>query len=302
MRRRLLGVAAGLVLDRWLPEPPTPAHPVAWFGTVMTRLEHRVWADDRARGVGYTAVGVALALAASRVAPWTSAALALATAGRSLREAGASVEDRLLADDLAGARALLPVLVGRDPSELDAAGVSAAVVESLAENTVDAVVAPVVWAVVAGAPGALVFRAVNTMDAMVGHRSERHHRFGWASARLDDLACWLPARLTAGLVALVRPSRAALVARVVRRDAGAHPSPNAGVAEAAVAAALGRQLGGPLRYGPRHEDRPRLGDGPRPGPGDIARARALVDQAELALLSLVVLGLVVGAACGSGRR
>src|SRR5204863_6463621 len=123
--------------------------------------------------------------------------------------------------------------VGRDPSELDESGVARAVVESVAENTVDAVVAPACWAAVFGAPGVLAHRAVNTLDAMVGHRSARYARFGWAAARLDDGAAWVPARLTAVLVALVRPRAARLVWQAVRRDAPAHPSPNAGVAEAA---------------------------------------------------------------------
>ena len=293
VRRRLGDVAAGLLVDRLLCEPPTALHPVAWFGTAMTRLERACWADDRARGAFYTAAGLVLGVSPVLLGVPTGPALALTAAGRSLRGTAREVEQRLLAGDLDGARALLPALVGRDPSTLDEAGVCAAVVESLAENTVDAVVAPALWALALGAPGTLALRASNTMDAMVGHRSVRHERFGWASARLDDVACWVPARATAALVALVRPRRAAVVLRVVRRDAGPHPSPNAGVAESAVAAALGVELGGPLRYGERREDRPRLGDGPRPGPADVARARALVDDAERALVALLLLGVAL---------
>src|SRR5205085_956363 len=129
--------------------------------------------------------------------------------------------------------------------------------------------------IAAGAPGALGYRAVNTMDAMVGHRSTRYARFGWASARLDDAANFVPARATAMLVVLVRPGAATAIRAAVRNDARAHPPPNAGVAEAAFAAALGVQLGGPLRYGTRTERRPLLGRGPRPEPADIERAIVL---------------------------
>src|SRR5918994_1614068 len=121
----------------------------------------------------------------------------------------------------------------------------------VAANTVDAVVAPALWTAVVGAPGAFAYRAVNTLDAMVGHRSLRYEHFGWASARLDDLAGLIPARVTAGLVAAVRPRSAARVARAVRDDAPAHPSPNAGIAEAAFPAPLGLRLGGTNRYGDR---------------------------------------------------
>lgn len=300
---RALGVAAGLLLDRALGEPPDHLHPVAWFGTAMTRVEQALHRDSRTAGVLHAAVGTGLGAAAGallpvvagpllRGAPPVAVAVGAASAGRMLRHTSRTVEDHLRADDLDAARAALPSLVGRDPSGLDASGVSAAVVESLAENTVDAVVAPAFWGLVAGAPGALAHRAVNTMDAMVGHRSARHARYGWAAARLDDGMAWLPARLFAALVAVVAPGGAGDVARLVRRDAPAHPSPNSGVAETAVAAALGVELGGPLRYGERLEDRPRLGDGPRPVPEDITRARRLVDRVELAVVALCLLAWV----------
>ena len=295
LRRRALGVAVGLLLDRALGEPPDAWHPVAWFGSVMGRVEQRGYADTHLAGTRYALVGAGLGAAAGMLlrplgVAGVATAVGVASAGRLLRGTSRDIEELLLADDLTGARERLPWLVGRDPSGLDASGISAAVVESLAENTVDAVVAPAFWGLVAGAPGVLVHRAANTMDAMVGHRSERYARFGTAAARLDDAMAWLPARLFAGLVALLStadPDQAGAraVLRTVRRDAPAHPSPNSGVAEAAVAGALGVELGGPLRYGERVEVRPRLGDGPRPQPADIARARQLVDRAELALVA-----------------
>lgn len=314
---RAVGVALGLLLDRVLGEPPDAWHPVAWFGTAMGRVERVLYADRRLPGVAYTLAGVGLGAGscllvrgATRAAGVSGGrradaavtlAVAVACAGRLLRHTSRDIEDLLLAGDLAGARERLPWLVGRDPSGLDGSGVAAAVVESLGENTVDAVVAPVFWALVAGAPGVLAHRAVNTMDAMVGHRSERYARFGWASARLDDVLAWIPARLFAMLVAAVQPDRAREVVSVVRRDAGAHPSPNAGVAESAVAGALGVELGGPLRYGDRVEGRPTLGDGPRPEPATITRARRLVDRVELAVVGGSLAAWVLGRSSGRSR-
>ncbi|MGN6695557.1 MAG: cobalamin biosynthesis protein [Aquihabitans sp.] len=289
---RVAAAGAGLLLDRLLGEPPR-FHPVAGFGTAMGAVERRTWRDDRGAGVAYTALGVALGAAAGIAVRSTAVAVAVSSAGRELRRVAAAIGDRCTADDLAGARAALPSLVGRDPSELDHAGIAAAVIESLAENAVDAVVAPALWGAALGAPGAAGYRAVNTMDAMVGHRSERYERFGWSAARLDDVANLVPARAFALLVTAVRPARAGAIAAAIRTQAGAHPSPNAGVAEAAVAAALGIELGGTLRYGDRVEDRPRLGSGPRPEPADIGRAIALVDQVELLLTALLLAPAVV---------
>ena len=217
----------------------------------------------------------------------------MAVAHNQLAAAAEDVAARLGADDLDGARARLPALVGRDPAGLDEKEISRAVVESVAENTVDAVVAPVLWALVGGAPGVLAYRAVNTMDAMVGHRSPRHLRYGWAAARLDDGANWLPARVTAALVGACRPRRAGDVWRAVRHDATAHPSPNAGVAEAAFAGALGVRLGGINRYGDRVEVRPSLGDGRAPDRSDIGPAVRLGRDVGRALAGAVVL---IGAA------
>ena len=294
--RRARLVALGLLLDRVFGEPPDHVHPVAAFGSLMQRVERAVYADDRGAGCAYTATGVAVGAAAGLLARTPTIAVATTTAGRELRLAATRVRDELRAGDLPRARALLPALVGRDPAALDPSGVAAAVVESLAENSVDAVVAPAFWGVAGGAPGTGAYRAVNTMDAMVGHRSPRYARFGWSAARLDDLANYIPARLTALLVALVRPRRARHVVRAVLTQAGAHPSPNAGVAEAAFAGALGVELGGTVHYYERVEDRPRLGAGPRPETGDIDRAIELTSHVELALVALL------GAWGVSGRR
>jgi adenosylcobinamide-phosphate synthase len=288
--KRAGAVAVGLVADRLAGEPPDRVHPVAAFGSLMGHVEER-WYDGTTRaGARYALTGVAVGAVAGLVTRSTAAAVELAVAGRELRRRALVVHGALVRDDLVEARALLPALVGRDPSALDHSGVAAAVVESLAENTVDATIAPACWALVGGAPGALAYRAVNTMDAMVGHRSERYAQFGTWSARADDVANYVPARATAALVAAVRPARAAHVWRAVRDGAAAHPSPNAGVAEAAFAGALGVELGGRLQYGERVEDRPLLGTGPRPGATDILRAVRLADDVEWLLVAL--LGLV----------
>lgn len=280
---RLLGAAGGLLIDRVAGEPPADLHPVAAFGRVMGTVERAVYADARPPGVGYAVTGIALGAGAGAAVGSTALAVGMSAAGRMLRAHADDVRHRLDAGDLDGARAALPALVGRDPTELDASGVSAAVVESVAENTVDAVVAPALWGAAGGAVGTGAYRAINTMDAMVGHRSERYRAFGWGSARLDDLAAYVPARLTALLVCAARPRRWRQVRRAVLADAPSHPSPNAGVAEAAFAGALGLELGGPLRYGARTEERPRLGAGPRPIPADIDRAVRLADHVELLL-------------------
>ncbi len=281
--------ALGLLLDRCFGEPPDAVHPVRAFGAVMAKVEGRLWRDTRAAGVAHAASGVALGAAAGLVVRSTAAATALAVGGRALWRAAGDVAAALDAHDLERARRLLPSLVGRDPAGLDEKEVARAVVESVAENTVDAIVAPALWGAAAGAPGALGYRAVNTLDAMVGHRTTRHERYGWASARLDDAANWLPARATAALVVGVRPRAAAAVWGAVRHQAPAHPSPNAGVAEAAFAAALGVRLGGTNAYASGLDERPPLGDGPPPSPVDIPRAIRLSSDVAWALTAALAL-------------
>jgi adenosylcobinamide-phosphate synthase len=285
--RRGASLAAAIAADLRLGDGWMEPHPVALFGGAMTSLEQRTWRDHRLAGARYALAGIAAAAGAgaalSRMPGGEAAAAYVALAPRGLWSAAKAVDDALAAGSLDSARALLPALAGRDPETLDEKEIVRAVVESVAENTVDAVVAPAFWALLAGAPGVLAHRGVNTMDSMVGHRDERHGRFGWASARLDDVAAFVPARLTAVLVALVRPARAAAVARVVRRDAGAHPSPNAGVAEAAFAAALDLRLGGTNSYSGSSEVRASLGDGRAPERADVRRAVRLSADVTLCL-------------------
>lgn len=303
-------VAAGMALDQLVGEPPDAVHPVVLFGSVMDRAEARWWADSRWAGMRHAGIGVAIGAAgglavgaATRRAGMPGVGVAVATAtcvaGRSLRSTALGVADALAQGDLELARARVRALVGRDVDQLDTVGVARAAIESVAENTVDAVVASALWGALGGGALVAAHRAVNTLDAMVGHRTARHGRFGWASARLDDAANWVPARLTALAVMVCRPSAASAVLRAVRDQAPAHPSPNAGVAEAAFAAALGVTLGGPTSYGGRQELRPVLGTGRSPDHRDIRAAVHLSGA-----VSVVVGGglAAADAACRVGRR
>ncbi|MFE4591354.1 cobalamin biosynthesis protein [Streptomyces laurentii] len=296
------GAALGLAADLLVGDPRR-GHPVAAFGRAAGAVERRLHRDHRGRGALYTALcagsAVALGAAATRAVRGSATASAALTAasvwavvggttlGREARAIGGALE----AGDLDVARERLPHLVGRDPQALDGPAMARAVVESVAENTSDAVVGALFWGAVAGVPGLLGFRAVNTLDAMVGHKSPRHRRFGWASARLDDVAGWPGARLTAVLAAVAGDDPRGAV-RAWRADAAKHPSPNAGPVEAAFAGALGVRLGGTLSYGGRIEHRPVLN----------ARGRAVevADIDRAVRLSRRVTWLTL-AGCAGGR-
>lgn len=293
-----LGTAADLLLG-----DPRRGHPVAGFGRAAAALETRAWRNSRAAGAGYTLALVAAAtgtgITLDRSTRRHPAARVLVTGavtwtvlgGTSLGRAADRMTAALRDDDLGAARAALPALAGRDPRELGEAELVRATVESVAENTSDAAVAPLFWGAVAGLPGLLGYRAVNTLDAMVGHRSDRYERFGWTAARLDDVANWLPARLTAALTVACAPvvgGSATGALRAWRRDGAAHPSPNSGRCEASMAGALGIRLGGRNVYGGRVEERPRLGDGPPPRTADIGRAVRLSRAVWLSAAALAV--------------
>lgn len=295
-RTRAAGLALGYALDTLLADPRR-YHPVAGFGTLAARLERVTYADRPAAGVLHLGVlaggAVSAGLVAERATRDRPVARTLVTAaatwavlgGTSLvREAGA-IEARLRADDLPGARTRITALVSRDPAGMDQAAVVRACVESVAENTSDAVTGPLLWGAVAGVPGLFAYRAVNTLDAMVGYRNERYARFGWAAARCDDLLNLAPARLTAALVIALSPRTGGSPARTwrtVRRDAPAHPSPNGGVVEAAFAGALRIRLGGVNVYDGTAQDRGTLGDGAPAEVDDVARAGRLSRATGLA--------------------
>ena len=311
------GLALGVLLDAVVPDPRR-AHPVAGFGRLATALEGRVYRPSRARGAGFAAMaaGVPLGLGlaaerATRSRPALRLFLTAATTwavlgGAGLAREGTAMAGSLEAGNLPAARARLRNLCGRDPAELDSEDLARATVESLAENASDAVVAPLLWGALAGMPGLLGYRAVNTLDAMVGYPSPRYHRFGWAAARLDDVVNLVPARITGMLVVLCAPVAGGSPVRawqVLRRDGGRHPSPNAGRCEAAVAGALRVTLGGTNTYAGHAEHRPRLGDGPGPAAPDVRRAvrlgRAVGAAATAAAVGLV---LATGGRRGAPKR
>ena len=214
---RAAGLLLGAALDAALADPRR-RHPVAAFGSLAGQAEARLWADSRGRGAAHLAVCLlpvtTAGLATGRLTRGHPVAAAAVTAlaswavlgGTSLRREALALGRALEAGDLPAARQVLPALCGRDPGSLDAAGLARAAVESVAENTSDAVVAPLLWGAAFGLPGLLGYRAVNTLDAMIGHRSPRYQRFGWAAARLDDAANLIPARVT-GLLAAAPGAR-----------------------------------------------------------------------------------------------
>ncbi|EHB53676.1 Cobalamin biosynthesis protein cbiB [Mycolicibacterium rhodesiae JS60] len=301
---RGVGILAGQLADVALGDP-VRGHPVAGFGWCAAALEKLTYRDSRAAGALHTAVllgGLAVSGALAergRGGPGLVLATASATwsalGGTTLGRTGERVADLLAAGDIDGARAVLPSLCGRDPSALDADGLVRAALESVAENTSDAHVAPLLWAAVGGVPGVMVYRGVNTLDAMIGHKSPRYTRFGWAAARLDDAANYVAARVGGVLVVVCAPLVGGSPVGALRawhRDAARHPSPNAGVVEATFAGALGVRLGGPTQYHHQLEIRPTLGDGHIPGIEDLRRAVRLSRAVQFAA-AVVAIGLTV---------
>ena len=284
------GIAAGILADRLIKDPQR-YHPVALFGQYALWWERRLYRDNKVAGAVFAAVCVLpptlVAAGVAKRAPRLATAVALwaALGGTSLERTGMRMAQALESGDEDAARCWVPWLCSRDPELLDAPGMARAAVESVAENTSDAAIAPLVWAAVAGAPGVVAHRCINTLDAMVGYRNERYRNFGWASAKLDDAIAWVPARLTAtvhtGFAALHGQGAAAL--RAWRDDAPSHPSPNAGPVEATAAAALGVRLGGPTAYAHGVEKRPYLGEGPAPTVQTVREAVRLSRWTQLAV-------------------
>jgi adenosylcobinamide-phosphate synthase len=289
-------------------------HPVAALGSLVSKAERRLNRPARGASVLFwrglmatlaittlaAAVGLAVALLL-RAAPlgWLLEALLASSliAYRGLSDHVGKVAEGLT-ERLAAGRVAVRHIVGRDPQCLDGPGVARAAVESLAENFSDGVVAPLFWFAALGLPGLCAYKAINTLDSMIGYRSSRYAAFGKAAARLDDAVNWLPARL-AGLLfvgaALLCPKASARRAwRIMIRDAAKHRSPNAGWQEAAVAGALGFALAGPRRYGDRVVDDPWVGDGRRKlGPADLRRALLLYHMAGVLLIALLATAWLV---------
>jgi adenosylcobinamide-phosphate synthase len=300
---------AALALDLLWGDPRWFPHPVRFIGRFALALEaplRRFAPTPRVAGisavvlvVGTTAaVTWSLLALAELIHPWLNDLLSVLLlwttfALRDLRRHSRAVWYALVNHDLPEARRRVSWLVGRDTAELDEPGVVRATVESVAENTVDGITAPLLFAALGGPVGAMVYKAINTLDSTFGYKNERYLEFGWASARLDDLANWLPARVTGPLMvvasALLRlnPWRAY---QVMVRDYRRHPSPNAGWTEAALAGALGVRLGGPSTYGGVTSQKPYLGDGTEP----LAAAHIVLANRLMVVTTASLTVLVVG--------
>jgi adenosylcobinamide-phosphate synthase len=316
----LFVVIAALAFDALIGDPDwlwrRLPHPVALIGALIGYLDRKLNREDRSQqqrksaGIAGTAITVAMAgllgfliqMTLQQI-PAGHIALALIAsvfiAQRSLYQHVARVRSAFAEGGLAAARDSVAMIVGRDPEQLDEAGVCRAAIESCAENFSDGVVAPVFWLALLGLPGLIAYKAINTADSMIGHRTERHESFGWAAARLDDLVNLVPARLSALLLAIAAPIASGSISaslKVIRRDASRHRSPNAGWPESAMAGALGLALAGPRRYAEHVVEDPFLNaEATRKAvPGDIGRALDLyagacvIEGAIYAALALVV--------------
>ena len=282
-------------------------HPVTWIGRLIGALDRKLNQGRARRLKGALAVLIVVtavaapALAVQSLLPegWAGTLLLglLAwplVAGRSLYQHVARVAAPLVAGDVDGARQAVSMIVGRDPTTLHPPAIARAALESLAENASDGVVAPLFWGAVAGLPGIAVYKAINTLDSMIGHRTPRHEAFGMVAARLDDVANLVPARLTGLLFVLVSPDRRQAF-RAMRTDARRHRSPNAGWPEAAMAGGLSVRLSGPRVYAGEATDDPWLnGHAPDPMPRDLNRGLALFLRAVVPLGALLVLAAAFG--------
>lgn len=279
-------------------------HPVTWLGRLITLLDgrlnhgrHRLAKGALATGLTVLAAALPAWLLADAVGPLLAGLLAWPlVAARSLNDHVAAIVEPLQAGDLPAARQATAMIVGRDVTRAEAPALARAGLESLAENASDGVIAPLFWLALGGLPGIAAYKAVNTLDSMIGHRNDRYEQFGKIAARLDDLANWIPARLTALLLALAARSTAAW--RCARRDAGRHRSPNAGWPEAAMAGALGVRLSGPRQYGDRIAAEPWLNEAaPDPGPAQMQAGlrlyRRMIALTAVVLAVLAVIGVAL---------
>jgi adenosylcobinamide-phosphate synthase len=330
----LIMLAAAIMIDWIFGDPRLLPHPVIGIGRLISALERRLhrsnhWnavsvADDpdaasfdqhakqqRNRGVLLTVIvtlasgiivwGICALL--GLIHPWLGLAahtwlISTTIAVKGLKEAAMLVYEPLIKGDLAEARKYVGYIVGRDTADLNESEVSRAAVETVAENTVDALVSPIIYALLGGAPLAMLYRATNTLDSMVGYKNDKYVHFGWASARWDDVMNYIPARICGLLLVLsswLRMRMSAVNAwRAIRQFARLHPSPNSGIPESAVAGALGIELGGTNRYGDRISERARMGWPRRPlNREDIRGAVKLLYGVSYALVGGCLCGLLI---------
>ena len=323
--RRIIAIGAGFALDRLLGDPPTWPHPVRLIGKQIDWEENVLRESfpdaspkvEKALGAAMVADVITTSVVATASILWFADKIhpAFATgvesflcyqllAAKSLRDESMKVQAALTDGTLPEAREAVSMIVGRDTANLDAEEVACAAVETVAENTSDGVVAPLLYMGLGGAPAAMAYKAINTMDSMVGYKNEKYLNFGWAAAKLDDIANFVPARVSGALMcaaAQLTGLDAKGAWRVFKRDRRNHTSPNSAHTEAACAGALGVQLGGGHYYFGEYVAKPTIGDDSRPiEVEDIKRANKLMyATAGLGLAASAALGLLAG--CGKRR-
>jgi adenosylcobinamide-phosphate synthase len=305
----LIAMTIAYFIDILIGDPPDWPHPVRWMGLMISRLEKRLNQGSHKKWKGIMMllflllsillIVTILVIVGYQIHPYVGIgveAIVIATtiAQKSLKEASLEVYRPLVNGELSEARTKLSYIVGRDTDQLNESEIARGAIETVAENTSDGVTAPLFWALIGGAPLAIVYRAVNTCDSMVGHRNERYEEFGWASAKMDDVMNWVPSRLT-GMIMLIgkRPERMSYrkAWRILFRDAKKHPSPNSGWGEAAVAAILGIQLGGINYYKGMISNRAKMGEPIEPIQSDhIRKANSILSTTVILFLLLLWIG------------
>ncbi|WP_066064674.1 adenosylcobinamide-phosphate synthase CbiB [Neobacillus soli] len=305
----LIAITIAYIIDLVIGDPPNWPHPVRWIGTMISLFEKRWNTGNTKRWKGVAMllfvlltvffIVLILVVIGYKIHPilgilLESMIISTAIAQKSLKDASLEVYHPLIAGDFAQAREKLSYIVGRDTESLEEAEIARGTIETVAENTSDGVTAPLFWALVGGAPLAMIYRATNTCDSMVGHKNERYKEFGWASAKWDDVMNWIPSRLT-GMLMLIgnRPEKMSdrKAWTILFRDAKKHPSPNSGWGEAAVAAILGIQLGGINYYKGVVSNRAKMGDPIQPiQAAHIPKANAILSKTVLLFLLILWIG------------
>jgi adenosylcobinamide-phosphate synthase len=305
----LVALTVAFVLDRMVGDPPSWPHPVKWIGTLISILDKKYNKGRNRKWKGVMMLFIVLAvvfvlamvitIVAYQIHPLVgisveSILISMTIAHKSLKEAALEVYHPLQKNDMNEARRKLSYIVGRDTDKLDESEIVRGTVETVAENTSDGVTAPMFWALIGGAPFALVYRAINTCDSMVGYKNDQYLDFGWASARMDDVVNWIPSRLTGWVMLLVNRSKKIekkTAWRILYRDAKKHPSPNSGWCEAAAAALLGVQLGGVNTYKGIISNRALMGDPlDRLERNDIVKMNKILSKTAFFFLLILWLG------------
>jgi adenosylcobinamide-phosphate synthase len=309
MIQHLIAITFAVVLDLIIGDPPSWPHPVKWIGALISRLDKRLNQGSGRKGKGIMMLFIVLLAVfvpvlflcwgAYQIHPLIGIMvegilISTSIAHKSLKDAAMEVYDPLQKDDYQKARLKLSYIVGRDTEQLTESEIVRGTVETVAENTSDGVTAPMFWAWIGGAPFALLYRAINTCDSMVGYKNDKYLDFGWASARMDDIANWVPSRLTGFTMLLANQPQKTKVKNtwnILFRDAKKHPSPNSGWCEAGAAALLGVQLGGVNTYKGIVSNRALMGDVLYPlERNDIIRIIAILSRTTVFFLLILWLG------------